>query len=337
MKRLIAIVLIALLTITIFAGCQSEHEASSGEEMPGSSEKISVVTTIFPQYDFTRQITGDMAEVTMLLKPGAESHSFEPTPQDIIKIQSCDVFIYVGGENDEWVDSILDSIDLSKIKVVKLLDCVAALEEEVVEGMEAEHEHEHKEGEVHEEGEEHEEGEHGIEYDEHVWTSPQNAVKITNVIRDVLCFVDAPNAEAYTANAKEYIRQLNQLDVAFKDVVESASRKTIVFGDRFPLRYFVEAYGLDYWAAFPGCSTESEPSAATIAYLVDKVKDEKIPVVFQIELSSGNVAQSIAEAAGARVMTFYSCHNLSKTDFENGATYLSFMEKNVESLKEALN
>lgn len=327
MKRLISIIMIALLIITVSAGCRSEQKVNSEEEIPGSDKRIRVVTTIFPQYDFTRQIAGEKADVTMLLKPGAESHSFEPTPQDIIEIQSCDVFIYVGGENDEWVDSILDSIDLSKIKVIKLLDCVDAVGEEVIEGMEAEHE----------EHEEHGEGEDGVEYDEHVWTSPQNAATITNVIRDVLCYVDAPNTEAYTANTEKYIEQLNQLDAAFRDVIENASRNTIVFGDRFPLRYFVEAYGLDYWAAFPGCSTESEPSAATVAYLVDKVKAEKIPVVFKIELSSGNVAQSIAEATGAKVMTFYSCHNLSKTDFENGATYLSLMEKNVEALKEALN
>ena len=329
MKRLISIIMIALLIITVSAGCQSENQVNSEGEMPDSGEKISVVTTIFPQYDFTRQIAGDMAEVTMLLKPGAESHSFEPTPQDIIKIQNCDVFIYVGGENDEWVDSILDSVDQSNIKIIKLLDCVDALGEEIIEGMEA-HDHEH-----HEDHEEHEE--HGVEYDEHVWTSPQNAVIITNVIRDVLCFVDAPNAEAYMANAEKYTEQLNQLDAEFRDVVENANRKTIVFGDRFPLRYFTEAYGLDYWAAFPGCSTESEPSAATVAYLADKVMAEKLPVVFKIELSSGNVAQSIAEATGAKAMTFHSCHNLSKTDFENGATYLSLMEKNVEALKEALN
>ena len=153
----------------------------------------------------------------------------------------------------------------------------------------------------------------------------------------MLCFVDARNAETYQENTKKYTEQLNQLDTEFKNVVENASRKTIVFGDRFPLRYFTEAYGLDYWAAFPGCSTEAEPSAATVAFLIDKVKAEKIPVVFKIELSNGNVAQSIAEATGAKVMTFYSCHNLSKKEFEDGATYLSLMKKNVETLKEALN
>lgn len=322
MKRILSILLILMLTITTFAGCQSKSKVSSGEEKTGGDKKISVVTTIFPQYDFTRQIAGDKADITMLLAPGAESHSYEPTPQDIIKIQNCDVFIYVGGENDTWVDSILDSIDKSKIKVISLLDCVKPLGEEVKEGMEAE---------------EPADANDGIEYDEHVWTSPQNAVLIANVIRDVLCYVDQKNGETYKANAEKYTKQLSQLDAEFQDVVKNASRKTIVFGDRFPLRYFTETYGLDYWAAFPGCSTETEPSAATVAFLTDKVKAENIPVVFKIELSNGNVAQSITEAAGAKVLTFYSCHNVSKEDFDNGATYLSMMKKNVESLKEALN
>ncbi len=197
----------------------------------------------------------------------------------------------------------MGSIDQSNIKVIKLLDCVNALGEEVKEGMEAE-------------SEDPGEREGGVEYDEHVWTSPQNAIIITNVIRDVLCFIDGPNTETYQANAEKYTGQLNQLDADFKNVIENASHKTMVFGDRFPLRYFTEAYGLDYWAAFPGCSTESEPSAATVAFLADKVKAERIPVVFKIELSSGNIAQSIAEATGAKVMTFYSCHNLSKKNLK---------------------
>lgn len=321
MKRYLSIIFTMLLFVTAFVGCQSKPEQTSIENTV-SDKKISVVTTIFPQYDFARQIAGDKADVTMLLAPGAESHSYEPTPQDIIKIQNCDVFIYVGGENDEWVESILDSIDTSKIKIIALLDCVNAVEEEVKAGMEDEEESE---------------GEEEIEYDEHVWTAPQNAVLISNAIRDALCSVDKNNAETYQANAEKYVEQLNQLDTEFKNVVENASRKTIIFGDRFPLRYFTEAYGLDYWAAFPGCSTETEPSAATIAFLVDKVKAEKIPVVFKIELSNGNVANSIAEATGAKVLTFYSCHNVSKQDFENGATYLSMMKQNEETLREALN
>lgn len=324
MKRFISALLITAMLISAFTGCQSSSSASGEGIKKDGAKKISVVTTIFPQYDFTRQIAGDKADITMLLAPGAESHSYEPTPQDIIKIKNCDVFIYVGGENDQWVKSILDSIDTSKIKVISLLDSVKPLGEETKEGMEAEAEDPGNPND-------------GIEYDEHVWTSPQNAVTITNVIRDVLCYSDQKNADFYNANAAEYTKKLENLDSEFKDVVDNAKRRTVVFGDRFPLRYFTEEYGLDYWAAFPGCSTETEPSAATVAFLTDKVKEEKIPVVFKIELSTGNVAKSIAEATGARVLTFYSCHNLSKKEFEEGATYLSMMQKNVEALKEALN
>ena len=324
MKRFISLSFIILLLAAVSAGCKSGIKTESAADSDAGSEKISVVTTIFPQYDFTRQIAGDKADVTMLLAPGSESHSYEPTPQDIIKIQNCDIFIYVGGENDVWVDSILESVGQSKIQIIKLLDYVDPLGEELKEGMEPEEE---APGEAND----------GIEYDEHVWTSPQNAVLMTNVIRDVLCYVDESNADFYKANAGEYVEQLNSLDAEFRKVIESAKRRTIVFGDRFPLRYFTECYGLDYWAAFPGCSGETEPSAATVAFLTDKVKAEKIPVVFKIELSNGNVARSIAEATGAKVLTFYSCHNLSKQEFEDGATYLSLMRKNVESLKEALN
>lgn len=342
MKRFISIFLILFLIIPISAGCRAKDSVESVGEDTGNTDKLSIVATIFPSYDFARQIAGDKADVTMLLAPGAESHSFEPTPQDIIMIQNCDVFLYVGGENDTWVDSILDSIDQTNMNVVRLLDCVRPLGEEIKEGMEHEdhdadgHEHD---SDVHEDhdSDSHVAGVDEVEYDEHVWTSPQNVIAIANVIKDVLCRADSSNAEVYQANAAEYIGRLDQLDKEFKAVVNKANRKTIVFGDRFPLRYFTEAYGLDYWAAFPGCSSETEPSAATIAFLINKVKEERIPVIFKIELSSGNVAQSVAEAAGARVLTFNSCHNLTKKEYEDGATYLSLMRENVKVLEEALN
>jgi zinc transport system substrate-binding protein len=322
MRRTLSIFLTITLIIAACSGCESNSKTAS--EQTASDSKINIVTTIFPPYDFTRQIVEDKANVTMLLAPGAESHSYEPTPQDIIKIQNCDLFIYVGGENDEWVNSILDSMNRDKIKTIALLDCVKPIREEVKEGMEAEEEDPSSSAD-------------GVEYDEHVWTSPQNATLITNFIRDVLCHIDRNNAETYQSNAEKYTESLNQLDREFQDVVKNAKRNTIVFGDRFPLRYFTEAYGLNYWAAFPGCSAETEPSAATVAFLTDKVKTEKIPVVFKIELSNGNVAQSIADTTGAKVLTFYSCHNLSKSDFDRGATYLDLMRENVESLKKALN
>ncbi len=340
MKKILSVSLTLLMLLGLFSGCA----ANAGNIR--DDKKISVVATIFPQYDFTREIAGEYADISMLLSPGAEAHSYEPTPQDIIKIQNCDLFIYVGGESDAWIADILDSLDLENTKVISLMDIVDVVEEETVEGMEAEHEHEHEgeEGEeAHADEHEHEEGAeeeaHGeeIEYDEHVWTSPKNAMRITQAISDKLCEIDAVHADAYKANTSAYLERLSALDVRFQEVVESAKRSAIVFGDRFPLRYFVDAYGLKYSAAFPGCSTETEPSAATVAYLIDKVKADGIPVVFYIELSNHKIADTIAEATGAKSMQFNTCHNLTKDAFDAGATYLTLMEENVGSLKEALN
>ncbi len=288
------------------------------------NEKLSVVTTIFASYDFAKQIAGDNAEVTMLLKPGAEAHTYEPTPKDIITIQQCDVFIYVGGENDEWVNDILDSLDTSKMKIVKLLDCVKLYEEEVIEGMEEEHG-------------EHDEAEDETEWDEHVWTSPVNAVTICESLETVFSELDEDNSSEYKDNLKNYTQELKDLDEQFKEVVKNGKRNTIIFGDRFPLRYFVEEYGIEYFAAFPGCAAQSEASASTIAFLINKVKDNEIPVVFKIELSNGNIADSIASDSGAKVLTFNTCHNVTKENFDKGATYISLMKENVEVLKEALN
>jgi zinc transport system substrate-binding protein len=302
--------LTVILSLILFALTCGQAEA-----------KISVVTTIFPCYDFARAVASDDAEIAMLLRPGSESHSFEPTPQDIIKIQNCDVFVYVGGESDEWIKGILESIDTSKMKVVTLMDCVEVVEEEIVEGMEEEDE---------------DEGEHEAEYDEHVWTSPRNAELIVRKISGALCEADPTNAEAYGKNAAAYIVKLGELDAAFRKVVDGATRKTLVFGDRFPFRYFADAYGLKYFAAFPGCSTETEASAATVAFLIDKVRAEKIPAVFHIELSNEKIADAICEETGAKKLLLHACHNITRTDLEDGATYLSLMEQNVKNLGEAL-
>jgi len=304
--------------MTALFGCQEKNESASVSKQTDSDNKLSIVATIFPQYDFTRQIIGERADLTMLLTPGSETHSYDPSPQDIIKIQNCDVFIYTGGESDEWVNDILTSMDTSSMNIISLMDLVETVEEELKEGME-------------EEGEE-----EAPEYDEHVWTSPQNAIRIVQSISDTLCKIDEANVDTYTSNTESYINDLKVLDIELKELTTNANRNTLVFGDRFPLRYFVEEYDLEYWAAFPGCSTETEPSASTVAFLVDKVREENIPIVFQIELSSGNIARSIAESASAEVKTFYSCHNVTRDDFEGGATYLSLMRKNVETLKEAL-
>ena len=336
------------LLVFLLNGCSTVKKVST------SDDKVSVVSTIFAPYDFVREVAGDKAELTMLLPPASESHSFEPTPQDIIKIQNSDVFIYVGGESDAWVNEVLESMDTSGMKIITLIDCVEVVEEEIVEGMEEEHDHEdisldeehegeEQEGDEHENeehaNEEHEDEEHADvehEYDEHVWTSPKNAKLIVQKISDVLCEVDEVNKEIYKKNTTEYLGKLDELDQAFQTVVDQSVRKTIVFGDRFPFRYFADAYGLSYFAAFPGCSTETEASAATVAFLIDKIKEEQIPVVFHVELSNQKMANTISEATDAKVLLLHACHNVSKAEFESGVTYLDLMYKNVENLKEAL-
>lgn len=287
----------------------------------GHDERISVVTTIFPQYDFVRQIAGDKADVTMLLKPGAESHSYEPAPKDIVRIQNCDLFIYNGGEGDVWIDSILEST-ASDVNTIAMMDCVDTLEEELVEGMEAEEDEECDED--------------GPELDEHVWTSPENAIKIVSAISESLCEADPDNAELYKENTENYISELELLDEKFENIVSQSSSNTIVFGDRFPFRYFAEEYGLKYYAAFPGCSSESEPGASTISFLIDKISSENIPAVFKIEFSSGQIAETISEATGAEILEFHSCHNVTSDDLKNGETYVSLMNRNADNLSIAL-
>ena len=343
-----ALVTGALVIGGLLTGCGTEQKAKQETvENKTKDQKISVVTTIFPQYDFVRQIAGDSVDLKMLLKPGEETHSYEPTPQDIIAIQNSDLFIYVGGENDAWVEDILESMPDNGRKTLKLVDCVDTVEEEHVEGMKEERGHDHDDHD--EDDAEHEENEadheeHGQEethsvheIDEHVWTSPLNAIKIVEQIKEELCEIDPENASDYEENAEDYVAQLNELDQEFQDVVDHSKRKLMIFGDRFPFRYFAEAYGLDYYAAFSGCASDTEPSAATMAFLINKVRDENIKTVLKMELSNENIAKAIAEATNADVKEFYSCHNLTAEQFADGETYLSLMEKNVETLREVLN
>lgn len=323
-----------LLCGSLLAGCGTERAEGVSEEVQDDG-RISVVTTIFPQYDFVRQIAGENVELKMLLKPGEETHSYEPTPQDIIAIQNSDIFIYVGGENDAWVEDILESMPEADMRTLKLMDCVDTVEEEHVEGMQEQPGHSHEEEEPHEDETEEEHSVHEI--DEHVWTSPVNASAIVDKIKELLVQADPENRQIYEENAEAYEAELAELDAEFRDVVDNAGRSLVVFGDRFPFRYFADEYGLDYYAAFPGCASDTEPSAATMAFLINKVKEEEIPAVLKMELSNENIANAIAEATGTEVRTFYSCHNLTAEEFEDGETYLSMMQKNVETLKEVLN
>ena len=250
----------------------------------------------------------------MLLSPGEESHSYEPTPQDIIAIQNCDLFLYIGGESDNWVSEILNAAD--GVRALPLMDYVDLKLETLTDGME---------------------GEADGDYDEHIWTSPQNASVMVSAIEQALADIDPDGADVYLQNLENYNSQLETLDSDFREVISSAKRNTLVFADRFPFRYFADQYGLDCYAAFPGCYMGSEPSAATVVFLIDKVQSEHIPVVFYIEFSNEKMADTICEATGAKKLLFHSCHNVTKTDFEKGETYLSLMHSNVLALKEALN
>lgn len=314
-KRILCVMMAVMLITVCFCSC------SSTENTDKKSGKLSIVTTIFPPYDFARQVAGDKAELTMLLKPGTESHNYDPTPQDIIKIQNADVFIYVGGESDKWVEDMLASASKKPKKIIVMMDCVDKLEEEIVEGMQAEEE------------------EHGdeVEYDEHVWTSPKNAIKISKKICEELKVLDKDNEEFYEKNTNEYSKQLSSLSNDFDNITKNGKRNTMIFGDRFPFKYFADEYHLKYYAAFPGCSSETEPSAATVAFLIDKVKEEKIPVVFTIEFSSGKIADTICESTGAKKLMMHSCHNITQEQFESGITYIELMRNNETVLKEALS
>ena len=305
-----------------------------------SGEEVDVLSTNFIGYDLARAVVGDTGvEVSMLLKPGAEMHDFEPTPEDIIKIREADLFIYVGGESDEWVEELLSDNEISKDKVLRLMDLVEVKEEELVEGMEEGHEdeegHEHADGEhVDEEGHEDTDGE--VEYDEHVWTSPVNAMRMVDGVREKLVMTYPEKREAFERNAEEYNARLMDVDRKIREVVAESARKELIFGDRFPFRYFVDEYGLDYYAAFPGCSEQTEASSQTIAFLINKAKADEVKVILKNELTSDKLAQTIADEVGAKVLTLNAAHNISQEDFERGVTYAEIMEGNIEVLREAL-
>ena len=271
------------------------------------NKHYTVVASNFASYDFARAVTGDATEVKMLLKPGAEAHDFEPTPEDIIDIKNADLFVYIGGESEEWVEKILESNNISPDKTLKLMDEVDLIEEE---------------GEM--------------EYDEHIWTSPKNATILVQKIANKLTETNPQKTDKYTNNANQYIKRLNRIDEGFRNIVSKADKDELIFGDRFPFLYFVREYGLKYAAAFPGCSEQTEADAATIARLIDRAKATNAKVILKIELTSDKIAKTIAEATGATVMEFSAVHNVSKGDFENGVTYADLMEQNVKVLEEAL-
>lgn len=372
----------AFLGISLLLGGCAQREESQGafDASPEAAGKLKVAVTLFPYYDFVRQIAGDQVDLQMVIPAGMDSHSFEPTPADIRTIQHADVLISNGGTMEHWLDETLAALDTTSMTIVTMMDYVDTVEEEIVEGMEdADHDHDHAHvhaaddhdhsnetpeehaahaheaddydhsGETPEEhaAHAHEADDHDyvdhdgheeeIEYDEHIWTSPVNAMKLVDVIGDTLAQADPVHADIYHQGAASYKKELEEIDAGFREVCANRKRNMIVMGDKFPFRYLADEYQLDYRAAFSGCSSDTEPSAKTIAYLIDKVKEEQIPAVYYLELSSHRVAEIIGEETGAEPLLLHSCHNVTRAQFDAGITYAGLMRQNIENLRKGID
>lgn len=338
MKKMIALLFALLMAVGMLAGCAKQND----DDMNATTDELRIVATIFPEYDWVKEILGDKADhadITMLLDNGVDLHSYQPTADDIVKISDCDLFLYVGGESEGWVKEALKNSANKDRKVINLLDVLGdnVKSEEVVAGMQEEA-HEHEEGEAHEDGEAHEH-EHEEESDEHVWLSLKNAEMLVGAISNALQELDADNKEIYAANADAYMKKLSALDAEYQTAVDNASRKTVLFGDRFPFRYLADDYGLNYYAAFVGCSAETEASFETISFLAKKVDELKLPCVLTIEGKNHKIAETIVKNTAPKsqkILTMDSMQSTTSKDVASGTTYLSVMEKNLAVLKEAL-
>ncbi len=355
-----------IVTISMIFGMAGCGKTTEKED----NYRLKIVTSLFPYYDMARAVIGDVKgiDLKMIVTPGQDSHSFEPTPSDVIQMENADVLIYNGGSLETWIDTLLDSLNNKNQIKMKMMDYVDVLNEEIVEGMDTrfeEHdndEHSHKEDnhnkknhkedshseENHKEDNHSEDSSNDSEFhnedseeeheetDEHIWTSPVNEIIMTEKICETLSKALPEEKENFQKNAENYISQLKELDNEFRTIVENAKTKEIIFADKFPLQYFAKEYGLKYYAAFPGCGSDMEPSAKTIAFLVDKIKEDNIKAVFYLELSSHIVADAIETDTGAKPLQFNSCHNITQKQFDSGVTYVDLMKKNVNNLKIAL-
>lgn len=304
MKRFTAVLLIAVLILSL---CACTYESDNG--------KPQIIATLFPQYDFARAIVGDTADVTLLISPGTETHSFDPSARDMVKIRECDAVIYTGDESEPWVQSLLKGSD-GDFVMIDTSDGIEMITLDDHDG--GEHAHSHN-------------------IDPHIWTSPVNAIKMVENICSSLCELYPEHSEAYRQNAESYIKQLHTLDSDIRTVVDTAKRREIVCGGEFAFLYFVTEYGLKYTAAYDSCGGESEPSPRRVAQIIDKINKDDIPIIFYEELANTSVADTIAADTGAKPLLLHSCHNVTRSEFESGATYLSLMRQNLENLEKGLN
>ena len=309
MKKIFCVLLCIIMLSLSFCGCS---------EKKVSEDKINIVTTVFPPFDFARTIAGDKADITMLISPGSESHTFEPTPAHMKKAEECDIFIALGGESESWAERITESSKNEERVTVILSDTVTLLESHSGE----EHtEHSHT---------------HSHEHDEHIWTSPLNAVKMSRAIYDALCLKDPENADYYSENLKAFEEELMSLDADFRKTVKEGSKKELIFADRFPFLYLLKEYSLEFKAAFPGCAQETEPDINTLIELIEHIKENNIKVVFYTEFSSQNIADMMVRETGAAKKMLHSCHNVTKQEMKRGESYITLMRKNLENIKIAL-
>lgn len=296
--------------------------SSSGNNTENNSDKIKISATLFPQYDFARQIAGDKADISLLLPSGMDSHSYEPTPADIISISKSDMFIYTGEYLESWANDIVSDIDNEKTYVLDVSHDIQLVKED------EEHHHD--------DDEEEEEGGHHHEYDPHIWTSPVIAMQMVDNIADALCEIDSENSEYYRTNADNYKSELSELDSDFRKVVAEGKRNTIYFGGKFAMYYFTQEYGLDYVSAFDSCSGETEPSAKVMSEIISGIKENNIPVIYYEEIAEPVVANMIADETGAKPLLLHSCHNVTPAEFKDGVTYIDLMKQNVINLREGL-
>lgn len=314
MKKLLSLFTAAILVF--MTSCASDSSGFSDD-----SGKIKISATLFPQYDFARQIAGDKAEITLILPSGMDSHSYEPTPSDIININKSDLFIYTGEYLESWANDIVGDIDTDKTHVLDVSSGIQLVKEE------DEHHHDDEDGDEH----------HHHEYDPHIWTSPVIAMQMADNIAEALCETDSINSDYYKQNAENYKKQLQELDSEFREIVADGKRNTIYFGGKFALYYFTQEYGLDYVSAFDSCSGETEPSAKVMSEMISSIKENNIPVIYYEEIAEPTVANMIADETGAKPLLFHSCHNVTPEDFKNGTTYIDLMKQNAVNLREGLS